>query len=115
MQEALGHESIETTQLYQRCILPEDAVSPIGRVRCMQRGEPASVNAEADAADPPSVPERPTQHLFDEPLNPAPAELPFRDETRSTAASMAAAFHRLIKVHLVGRFLATRRASARGT
>jgi len=66
------------------------------------------VAAALRAASPP-IPDR---KLFDQPLSLKTLDLPFRC---NLANSLAAQFHRLLKTCIAGRFLCTRRATARGS
>jgi len=106
VQEALGHRSVKTTMLYNRCILPEDFVSPLARVRQIMRDR----EPQTAAAPPPPVPEPVGVNLFKAPLSLAGLDLPFRDES---ATGIAASFYRLFKTHILGRFLCLRRPSIR--
>ena len=91
IQEALGHKSIDTTLLYESCILPEGVTSPLDALR--QAQEPAQPCS-----------------LFDEPLSVDALELPFRDES---SPSLASAFYQLLKTRILGRFLGQRRVTIR--
>ena len=106
LQEALGHESIDTTLLYEDCILPADAKSPLSLLP--GREDPASI------ADEPSVAaediSHPARMLFAEPLAAEAIELPFRSES---TPSLASEFYQLLKTHILGRFLGTRRVTIR--
>ena len=53
IQEALGHNSIKTTLLYKRCVLPENLVSPLDLLRQRQREAEGPVPV-AEAAQPPA-------------------------------------------------------------
>ncbi len=96
--EALGHDSIKTTLLYGRCILPAAVVSPLDRLRQRQREaevqapETTTLTAQAEA----------DKQLFEQPLSVQAIELPFRDPSDDTAGG----FYRLLKTLITGRFLA---------
>ena len=92
LQEALGHRSIETTLLYQRCILPDDAVSPITRVYAAMHKTPAP--SQPSTPPPPSV------------LDAAHAALTLV----STAQAPSTTFYQLLRTRLRDRFLALTRA-----
>jgi len=117
VQETLGHESVETTLRYQRCILPEAAESPLDLLRQEQAASPAS-DASADHTQPRDTSLSPAENLFSEPVSVATAQLPFRNETGLSAISLAVDFYRLLKTHLFclsrasrGHFLCSRRVT----
>jgi site-specific recombinase XerD len=95
LQEALGHESIETTLLYERCILPEGATSPLDSMRQPEKDQP---------------PPRPD--LFQQPISVDAMELPFREES---SGNRARDFYELLKTHILGRFLCRRRLTPRSS
>jgi len=95
IQEALGHKSIDTTLLYERCTLPKDVTSPLDNMRQRQAGQ------EPHGAD-----------LFPQPLSIGALEPPFRDPS---AGSRAREFYNLLKTHILGRFLCSRRLVSRSS
>jgi site-specific recombinase XerD len=130
VQEALGHKSVETTQRYERCIVPPGVVSPIDRLKQAQREQDAShtphssrrsaaktdpvshvPHCPAPGIQPPvSVPSFGIQHS---PISIEHLDLPFRQDTAPSSRSCAAAFYRMLKTHIFGRFLGLRRSSTR--
>ncbi len=108
VQIALGHLDIRTTLRYRCCILPKNYESPLDALRRRQRGDPSPASS-ATSAEP--APTTPHQNLFAEPPSVAALELPFLDP----GANWAAGFYRLLKTHILGRFLGLRRCSRRGS
>jgi integrase/recombinase XerD len=105
VQEALGHQSVTTTLIYEQCILPSGVTSPIDTLRTRIDPSPAKDDfpiVEQSLA--------PTQALFDEPLAIDALELPFRPEQ---AEGLATTFYRMLKTCILGRFLCSRRATIR--
>ena len=92
LQEALGHESIDTTLRYEGCILPPGIESPLDALR--QARQPASIQ------DPTLFAEAPCLDAI---------ELPFASPS---TPSLAQRFYTLLRTHIVGRFLGVRRAAA---
>ena len=112
VQEALGHQSVETTRVYEQCVLPEDTRSPIDILQQLQGPTPPKVAQENGAAQTTTehpLPTAPTR--FDLPPAVEPFELPFQSAPSPT--SRAAAFYTLLKTHILGRFLGARRHSIR--
>jgi len=105
LQEALGHQSIDTTLLYDRCILPRNVVSPLDALRQREAGPSADSEERADAQ-----PAAETKPLFEQPLAVDGLELPFRSVT---GRDIALEFYRLLETCIRGRFLCKRRATAR--
>jgi len=101
VQEALGHESVDTTLLYERCILPRDATSPLDRLR--QQTTPPTGENEPN-------PQASDGSLFDKPLSVTECELPFRD---TSSRNPAREFYSLLKTQIIGRFLCRRRGTIR--
>ena len=101
VQDALGHESVDTTLLYERCILPCDATSPLDRIR--QQTTPPTVEDEPNKQASPGA-------LFDKPLSVTACELPFRD---TSSRNRSREFYSLLKTHILGRFLCRRRGTIR--
>ncbi len=95
VQEVLGHDRIETTMIYERCLLPENVVSPVDKLHHaapMEGGNPL----------PPSCPV---------PIIPPEAiERPFTDDVGSS--QRITDFYRDLKTHIGRRFLALRRVLA---
>jgi site-specific recombinase XerD len=108
VQEALGHASVSTTMRYEDCILPENVISPFDALR-QREAETTCINADH------STEREPTEHaseaLFDEPLSTTGLELPFRDHL---TGSPAVQFYRLLKAHILGRFLCIRATTRAG-
>jgi len=102
VQQALGHRSVNTTILYQNCILPKNVQSPLAAIR--QMGTAASL---------PSMP-GPTQlplspYLLVEFRHAALLEalrLPFRDDSQPGLCDRAAEFLQSLKTQITNRFLA---------
>jgi integrase len=98
LMRALGHQCIETTLRYERCLLPEGVESPLDRLRRLEaNGLPA---ADHDPA------------LFPEPLDVSPLELPFEPPEGGGLLARATDFVRLLRTHIGRRFLCARRAQA---
>lgn len=95
VQEALGHENLHTTLTYEQYLLPEKVESPADALHASRGHEPASEHIAKQ-----------TLQVFSEPLTTSDIELPFA----SGFSSAATDFYRLLKVHLWGRFLASRAA-----
>lgn len=108
VQEALGHESVETTQLYERCILPANVTSPIDQLRRRQAEE--TLANQSHATDEKAHIPLHAEKLFDQPLSVDALELPFRDQRPE---GLAAGFYRMLKTCILGRFLCARRATIR--
>jgi len=109
VQEALGHKSVETTRVYEECVVPESVVSPIDRLK--RRQEPKSGAEPNRPAEPPKRSEPVNGELFEAPLDIEPLDLPFRDNTSFNPISLATDFYRMLRTHVVHRFLGMRRAS----
>ena len=107
VQEALGHAFIDTTLLYERCILPPGVTSPLDTLRRRQAG---ASTVPIDDALAPSQPLTPTTQLLEQPLSVEALELPFRDERPE---GLASGFYRMLKTCILGRFLGARRATIR--
>jgi len=105
LQEALGHESIDTTLLYDRCILPRGVISPLDALR--QSDSKPSPQGESSAEVQAAAEPKP---LFKQPLSVDRLELPFRSSTRR---DIALDFYRLLATCIRSRFLCERRATAR--
>ncbi|MBM4148326.1 MAG: hypothetical protein FJ224_04715, partial [Lentisphaerae bacterium] len=71
VQVALGHASVETTMLYQRCILPSGIQSPLARVHAVLNGLASTPAAVAPIS---SGPTQPCGHHDDigDPRHPSP-------------------------------------------
>ncbi|MBL7077434.1 MAG: tyrosine-type recombinase/integrase [Kiritimatiellae bacterium] len=106
VQEALGHKSIDTTLIYEDCILPCHVRSPLGLLR--ERNDAESIGREPREAV--ADPGQPARMLFSEPLSIEAIALPFRNESSSGHASE---FQHLLHTHILGRFLGKRRATIR--
>ncbi len=104
LQEALGHESVNTTMLYQRCILPSDAQWPLPGLRDDQVSGTSTTN-EVQIAPAPAQP------LFARPVAVTAVDLPFQDERAVSICERATSFYRFLKAQIIGRFLGLRRAS----
>ncbi len=104
LQKALGHLSVKTTMLYQRCILPPGTESPLDRLKRgnRQTQQALSVSREPDA----NTAGMPKTDLFQNPLSLQAIELPFTDQAETNSAG----FYSLLKTHIIGRFLCRRRA-----
>jgi len=109
LQEALGHARVETTLIYQKLLVPADAVSPLDQaatsgVPC-SKDTPSPLRGEgkgegvlsSDRAPQPSP-------LFPKPLTAKPFDLPFPPE--AGLWDRGHAFYRTLKAQLRGRFLA---------
>ena len=130
LQEALGHQNPKTTLEYTRWLVP-DAVSPfdrLGGVDCALPGGgpdlvpsgPAAPSPTAAGECPPTdasatgaAPAEPPA-LFEQPLSIEGLALPF-PASDSGPWSRAIEFLRLLRLRVSDRFLATRRAVARGS
>jgi len=104
LQEALGHASVDTTLRYQRCILPEGAISPLDRLP--HRDGANRCPASTEALPPGGIPAPPAPAaLFTQPLCTHPLELPFH---YGKADAPAARFYATLRTRVAGRFLAMR-------
>ena len=132
LQETLGHQNIKSTLVYARC-LPPEVDSPLDRLPAAAvvpagDGPPPSevataqepVCAPAAAAPAPAVvggalpPVSAPSGLFGAPPDPRGLRLPFApDEAPLLARTVE--FGRLLRTRLANRFLAFRRAYARGS
>ena len=90
VQEALGHQRLETTMKYLRLTLPKDAVSPLDLLY-----------GDNSPPQPPPIPGSPIEP-FPEPLDPAPLL------AGDTWADRVRAFTLALKTRLGARFLAPR-------
>ena len=116
LQEALGHNTIDTTLIYEDCILPPGVASPLDRLK---------QQARAQAAEPAPLPCNPAScetlpgsqsrgaKLFTRPLSVDALELPFSSRVERSSLRGAAQFYHLLKTHLFRRFLGHRRATIR--
>jgi len=120
LQEALGHKTIDTTLLYEDCILPPGVASPLDKLK---------QQAAAQTAEPDPLPGKPASRetlpgpqprgaelftrLFTRPLSVDALELPFSSRVERSSLRGAGEFYRLLKTHLFGRFLGQRRATIR--
>jgi hypothetical protein len=122
LQETLGHASVNTTMEYRRCLLPAELTTvadgmpgadmpqvPVVVVLSQNDSVEASVKdcAVEEVTTVPCV----ASVLFDQPVAVDAVELPLRDDTGISLLDKAAAFYRLIKTHVFGRFLGMRRAT----
>ena len=106
LQQILGHASIETTIIYERCTPPSNIPNPLSAVAqalAPQCREPSATGS--------SLPPAPTGSAGILPAASVPPthSFPFHLDTTSTTAQ----FHGLLKLHIRNRFLATRYATTR--
>jgi hypothetical protein len=106
LQEALGHQNIRTTLEYTRCLAPT-AVSPLDQA-AVPSDRTCTVVVPVLAA-----PSLPTGALFAAPPNVQDLHPPFPPEP--TPLHRAWAYAQMLRLRLTDRFLATRRAAARGS
>ncbi|NQU38938.1 MAG: tyrosine-type recombinase/integrase [Lentisphaerae bacterium] len=109
LQEALGHKSIDTTLLYEQCILPEGATSPLDTLR--RKHTPGVVKMDQQSAIRPDDQPRGAK-LFTRPPSVTALDLPFPSRVEPSSLR-GGDFYRLLKTHLFGRFLGQRRATIR--
>ena len=111
LRERLGHRSVDTTLIYERCRLPKGAVSPLDSLNeptpCPEPCRRATPLFEKplDAA-PPAVSQ--SNPLFEKPLDATPLIVPFPTDPSLPLLDRAAEFCQAMKARITGRFLAVR-------